>query len=202
MKIGIITGCGLGASEIYKRANLDVSMYDIDLKILLEKSYESMDIVPHFREAIKWFISQDITHGTIGCNTFDTVGLELLQESNIIPINSINKILFNEVKKYDTVGWISTSIFRSKIPNLSTNILHISENDQKVIDEIIFNELAWCVVKDSSIKVIKNIISSLKCEYTVLGCTDLSLMSQYLNTKVIDSTQLHINILKQCLIHR
>jgi hypothetical protein len=191
MKIGILTGSGLSASLVYAMANKDVVLRDIDLKSLLSSGYVNIDPTPYYREVVEWFKANGITHGSVGCNSYNDIGMSLFRQYGIKPINDITEILFKEVKKYCLVGWISTSTFRSKIPR-SIRVKHISNSDQLIVDRIIFDELSLGIVSEESTNEIRRIVHSLKCEDTVFGCTDLSILVDKMDTNIIDSVQLHL----------
>jgi len=195
MKIGIITGSGLSASLVYARANKNVVLRDIDLKSLLSKGYVNMDPIPYYLEVVKWFKANGITHGSVGCNSYNDIGMSLFKQYGIKPINDITEILFREVKKYCLVGWISTSTFRSKIPR-SIRVKHVSDLDQLTIDRIIFDELALGIVTEESTNEIRRIVHSLNCNDVVFGCTDLSILVEKMDTNIIDSVQLHLKHFK------
>jgi aspartate/glutamate racemase len=152
-----------------------------------------MDPVPFYRDVVLWFRDHGITHGSVGCNTFNDIGMQLFKEHGIVPVNSITDILFDEMKKYSTVGWVSTSLFKNRLPaDIGGMVKHISEADQRVVDSIIFNELAWNKVSQASIETLRGIVKSLHCPDVVFGCTDLSLMCDHMDCHIIDSVQLHI----------
>lgn len=195
MKIGIIIGSGFSASLVYARANKDVVLRDIDLKSLLSRGYVNMDPTPYYREVIEWFKANGITHGSVGCNSYNDVGMSLFKQYGIKPINDITEILFNEVKKYDLVGWISTSTFRGKIPK-SIRVKHISDLDQLTIDRIIFEELSLGIVTEESTNEIRRIVHSLNCNDVVFGCTDLSILVEKMDMNIIDSVRLHLRHFK------
>jgi len=191
MKIGIITGSGLSSSLVYARANKDVVLRDIDLKSLLSNGCANINPTPYYREVVEWFKANGITHGSVGCNSYNDIGMSLFKQYGIKPINDITEILFREVKKYCLVGWISTSTFRNKIPR-SIRVKHISDSDQLIIDRIIFDEFALGIVTEESTNEIRRIVYSLKCEDTVFGCTDLSILVDEMDMSIIDSVRLHL----------
>lgn len=192
MKIGIITGSGLSASTVYRKSpNKSIIFKDININELLKSGHDNMDPIPSYREVVEWFKSQNVECGSVGCNTFDDIGMSLFKEYDIKPINSITNILFNTVRQYKEVGWLSTSSFRKKIPN-DLKVKHISDNDQKIVDSIIFEQLAFGKVFSKSVQEICRIVDGLECKDVVFGCTDLSIMRNALDANIIDSVQLHL----------
>jgi hypothetical protein len=193
-KIGIITGSGYGASHVYKQANIvGVALRDINLHGMLFDGFGNIDPEPYYTDVIKWFVSRGITHGSVACNTYCKLGLRLLSDHGIEPTNSINDILFNEVKKYKTAGWISTRRFKYSIPPwFDRTLKHISDDDQKKVERIIYNELAWNIISLESVQTLRNIVNSLECDNVFFACTDLSLVREHMDVHIIDSAQLHI----------
>lgn len=190
MKIGIITGSGLSASYAYRLgAPLNLVMRDMDINGFLRT--DGNDITPYYREVVEWFKDQGIEYGSVGCNSYSHVGMALFKEYGIEPVKDITKILFNEVRKHNEVGWISTSLFRNNLPS-DLKLRHISDVDQQLVDYIIFQQLAFGIVKPVAVEVIKRIVNSLGCKDVVFGCTDLSIMRNAMDVNIIDSVQLHL----------
>jgi len=189
-KIGVVTGSGLAASYVYTNPTLITK--DIDIVNFLKSNKK--DIKPYYKETIKWLANNGVTHGTIACNTFSIEGCEILKEFNIKPICEITSILFNEIKKYNgyKVGWLSTSMFKKRIPK-DIKLVHISKTNQTTLDHIIFNELALGIITTQSIQEIQRIVDQLHCHTIAFGCTDLSIVKGFMHNRIIDSAQLHLN---------
>lgn len=196
MKIGIITGSGLSSTKAYEKAfRNNVILKDIDLKSLLSNGYSVIDPTFYYKEVVDWFKTNGITRGTTGCLTFCEVGQKLFKDASIKPICDITSILYEEIEKYDEVGWLSTSTFRIKRKQLNCRIKDLQAIDQNQLDKIIFNELAHGNISIESIEKIESMITNLNCKNVVFACTDLSVLKEYFDN-VIDAVDLHINRIK------
>ena len=121
-----------------------------------------------------------------------------------IPLISIIETVALEcqLKEYQTVGVLGTRhtmqgpLYKEVLSKLEIDLVVPNENDQEIINNIIFDELIPLGrASSSSEKQIIGIIQRLKevgCEAVILGCTEIPLLINNGNSPlpVIDSTRL------------
>ena len=120
-----------------------------------------------------------------------------------IPVLSIVEIAAEECKekKYKKVGILgvgmtmSDGLFDSSLKKYGIKTAIPSKSEQKIISDVIYNEIVPAKVTNKSINKIINIIKSLKqkcCDAVILGCTELPLVIDKNNSPLplIDTTRL------------
>ena len=137
----------------------------------------------------------------IACNTVHYFYKDM-QEAINIPIVSIIKETSKLVKKegYKTVGLLSSEstnelkIYQDEFQKIGINIISVSEQQQKKLNDIILNVMAGKQGEKDE-KEIKKIIQNLTnqgAESVILGCTELPLAIKQssLDTKLFFSTDI------------
>ena len=120
-----------------------------------------------------------------------------------IPVLSIIEIAAQECKKknYKKVGILgvgmtmSDGLYDESLKKYSIEPITPSKSEQKIISDVIYNEIVPAKVTDESINKIINVIKSLKekgCDSVILGCTELPLVINKNNSPLpfIDTTRL------------
>ena len=120
-----------------------------------------------------------------------------------IPVLSIVEIAAEECKgkKYKKVGILgvgmtmSDGLFDSSLKKYGITPVNPSKSEQKIISDVIYNEIVPAKVTNKSIKKIVDVIKSLKekgCDAVILGCTELPLIIDKKNSPLplIDTTRL------------
>ena len=199
MKLGVIAGCGYGASHFYRSSGVDAKIFDIDLPSYLESDYHESNIIPYFEEVIEEFKCHGITHGTVACNTFSDIGGLLLKNYGITPVADIADIILNSASQLDHGLWISTSHFKNKVTaRIPTQIQRISDEHQQFIDYLIYQHLCFNKISQESLRLFKDIVNGHSCKNIIFACTDLSiLLNEFSDHKIVDSASLHIDALRR-----
>ncbi len=120
-----------------------------------------------------------------------------------IPLISITETVAKEcqLKGYKKVGVLGTKyimqgrVYRDVLSKIKIEMIVPDENDQEIINAIIFDELVSGKITESSSKGMIGVIQKLKesdCDAVVLGCTEIPLVINSKNSPlpVIDSTRL------------
>jgi aspartate racemase len=136
-------------------------------------------------------------------NTMHKVSDLLLQDINI-PFLHIADMTADEIlkEKINAVGLLGTKytmsedFYKSKLIGKGIDVIVPDENDQNIINEIIYNELCHGVIKNSSrneyIKIIDKIIKD-GGKGIILGCTEIGLLIKQkdVSVKIFDTTIIH-----------
>lgn len=137
-----------------------------------------------------------------------------LKERSPIPLISIVEAVGNEINRLgvSTVGLLGTkytmegTFYLETLKKMGIAVLVPNKGDQKIISDIIYSELIFGILNDSSrqkyIKVIEN-LKEMGCEGVILGCTEIPMLISQKNSPllVFDSTRLlAMEALKRSLI--
>jgi aspartate racemase len=139
----------------------------------------------------------------IATNTMHNL-YEKLDRRNIIPLLSLVDATGAEVKKagIKRVGLIGTKFamnkpyYREGLAKYGIKVVVPDEEDQKEVGRVIFEELAYGIIKDESRKNYLAIMDRLKAngaQGVILGCTEIPLLIKQSDTKipVFDTTTIH-----------
>jgi len=139
----------------------------------------------------------------IATNTMHNL-YEKLDRRNIIPLLSLVDATGAEVKKagIKKVGLIGTKFamnkpyYREGLEKYGVKVVVPDEEDQKEVGRVIFEELAYGILKDESRKGYLEIMNRLKekgAQGVILGCTEIPLLIKQSDTKipVFDTTTIH-----------
>lgn len=220
-KLGIIGGMGLESTiEYYKKimyqyqkhnkqdgfANIvidSVNIFDM-LKFCKEKDY--IGLKDFLLKSVNNVYSAGAVFCAIASNTPHIV-FEELEKVSPIPLLSIVDETFKEVKKQDCtiVGLIGTKFtmqedfYKNIFAQNDIQIITPKEIDQKYINQKIFEELEFGIVKNETKDNFIKIINELKIQYNlngiILGCTELPMIvkKEDIDVKVFNTTDIHIN---------
>jgi len=135
-------------------------------------------------------------------NTIHIIAEEIEQDVSI-PLVHIADATGNEILKtgYSTVGLLGTiftmekEFYQNRLRKFNIQTIIPNRTQREVIQQIIFSELVFGQIKDSSREKVLNIISNLKsrgAEGIILGCTELPLLIQNIgNTPLFNTTAIH-----------
>ncbi len=139
----------------------------------------------------------------IATNTMHNL-YEKLDRRNIIPLLSLVDATGVEVKKagIKRVGLIGTKFamnkpyYREGLAKYGIKVVVPDEEDQQEVGRVIFEELAYGIIKDESRKNYLAIMDRLKAngaQGVILGCTEIPLLIKQIDTKipVFDTTTIH-----------
>ncbi len=110
--------------------------------------------------------------------------------------NSFNKLLL-----LGTMFTMKSGMFEKKFKAHGIEILTPDEEDMRVVNSIIMNELAHGEVKDESKDRITSIIEKYDVDATILGCTELPMLfEEDKKIKFLDTAKIHAEkILKKAM---
>jgi aspartate racemase len=220
-KLGIVGGMGLESTIEYYRSisykyqkrskdgsfpNIIIESVDIYKMLELCKRKDYSKLKEFILFAIENVASAGAEFGAIASNTPHLVFEELVKLSPIPLINIVNET-FKKVKEmnFDKVGLIGTKFtmgedFYKKIFRLNNICISVpTESEQEYIDNKIFHELEYGVIKDETKKSFLNIIEYMRKRYDIqgiiLGCTELPLIikDEDVDIKLFNTTDIHIN---------
>ncbi|MDO5045403.1 aspartate/glutamate racemase family protein [Campylobacter sp.] len=131
---------------------------------------------------------------------------EIIQRAVSIPVVHIATATLKELKSknIDKVGLLGTiytmkeDFYKDNIVRGGVEVITPSEDDMKIVNDIIFNELCFGKIFPSSKEKFLQIINKMTLEKVggvILGCTEIGLLINQEDTKTIlfDTTLIHIN---------
>jgi aspartate racemase len=120
-----------------------------------------------------------------------------------VPLISIVETVVKEIKRkqYKTVGLLGTiytmrgPVYETTLEESQINLLVPDENQQNLVNSVIFNELIAGSINETSRHFFLRIIEEMRkreCEAVILGCTEIPLLvdAQISPLPVLDSTKL------------
>ncbi|MBP5485440.1 MAG: aspartate/glutamate racemase family protein [Alphaproteobacteria bacterium] len=146
----------------------------------------------------------------IATNTMHLVADEV-QKSVSIPLIHIGESAANYIKykNIDTVALLGTiytmtkPFYKDKLKEHGINVIVPNENQQHIINDIIFNELCVGIIKEESKQKLNSIIDdciSQGAKAIVLGCTELPNIIKEAKVEIVDTTKIHsLEIVKRIL---
>ena len=138
----------------------------------------------------------------IATNTMHIVA-DKVQENISVPLLHIASASANFIKQkgiktvalFGTKYTMTKPFYKDKLKNeFNINVLLPEENQQEIINNIIYNELCKGIFKDKSKDMIYEIILDCKskgAEGVILGCTELPLIVKEAPIELIDTTKVH-----------
>lgn len=213
-KIGIIGGMGPLATTIFMKMVIDntnaitdqenvpmVILNDTETPdrtdFLLGKSDNNP--LPNLMNDIKMLERIGCTDIAMICNTAHAFYDVLQKNNNVNIINMIDLTLkeckkrgFNKLGLLATKGTIKTKIYET-FNNYDLELIIPSDDIQEIIESYIYNYVKKnVVVSNENFTKLLNYFYELGCDGVIMGCTELSVIFDYLNLqkdkKIIDST--------------
>jgi aspartate racemase len=220
-KVGIIGGMGPESTLEYYRSIVyryqkcnkigafpsvvidSVNIYEM-LELCKRKDYSGLK--EFILRAIENISKAGADFGVIASNTPHIV-FEEVEKSSPIPLISIVEETFKKVKEmnYDKVGLIGTKFtmsedFYKKVFRLNNIVVSVPEDcEQDYINDKIFQELEYGIVKEETKKDFLNILYGMRKRHNIkgviLGCTELPLLvkDEDIDMKLFNTTDIHIN---------
>ncbi len=165
------------------------------------EDWESMEL--ELAKGLRALHGAGADFAVIATNTMHNL-YEKLDSRNIIPLLSLVDATGAEVKKagIKKVGLIGTKFamnkpyYREGLAKYGIKVVVPDEEDQKEVGRVIFEELAYGILKDESRKNYLAIMDRLKAngaQGVILGCTEIPLLIKQEHTKipVFDTTTIH-----------
>ena len=214
--IGIVGVTAEGASLCYKKIcseaskimginhHPEISLHNQSFHKFIEpfnrKDWKS--IAQIINESIKKLESSGADFAIIPANSVHFAFNEI-QKISPIPVLSIVEISAQECKKmnYKKVGILgvgmtmSDGLYDEPLKKYGIKPIIPPKSEQKIISDVIYNDIVPAKVTDKSVNKIINVIKSLKekdCDSVILGCTELPLIIDKNNSPLpfIDTTRL------------
>lgn len=146
----------------------------------------------------------------IATNTMHLVADEV-QKNISVPLIHIGEATASYIKEknIDTVALMGTiytmtkPFYKDKLKEYGINVVIPDENQQHVINDIIFNQLCVGIIKEESRQKLNAIIDSCiekGAKAVVLGCTELPNIIKDAKIEIINTTKIHsLEIVKKIL---
>ncbi len=165
------------------------------------EDWESMEL--ELAKGLRALHGAGADFAVIATNTMHNL-YDKLDSRNIIPLLSLVDATGAEVKRagIKKVGLIGTKFamnkpyYREGLAKYGVKVVVPDEEDQKEVGRVIFEELAYGILKDESRKNYLAIMDRLKrngAQGVILGCTEIPLLIKQEHTKipVFDTTTIH-----------
>ncbi|MCD6573539.1 MAG: amino acid racemase [Thermoplasmata archaeon] len=125
-----------------------------------------------------------------------------IADASPLPVISIIDATIEKAKEYGlrkllllgTIFTMESEYFKNEYEKNGIEIVVPSKEERKVVNEIIFNELAKGIVKEKSRKRLLEIVESYnEVDGIILGCTELPLILQqeHVSKKLLDTATIH-----------
>jgi aspartate racemase len=217
-KIGLIGGTTwISTMEYYRIINENVNkklggkhsakclLYSIDFEETMVKNWNNWDeITKSFIDISKMLENAGAELIIICANTPHKIANELQKNIGIPLIHIVDatakKIKEKNLKKVGLIGTkytMNEDFFKKKLKDrYDIETVIPDEKDQKIIEDILENELGFEIFKDSSkqkyIEIIKKLVSK-GAQGVILGCTEIPLLIKQsdLDIPVFDTTSIH-----------
>jgi aspartate racemase len=191
--------------KLGKKHSAKCILYSIDFEEIMVKNWDNWDeITKSFIDISKRLEKAGAELLIICANTPHKIA-DNIQENISIPLVHIadataKKIKEKNLKKVGLIGTkytMNEDFFKKRLKE-KYNIETVIPNsyDQKIIEDVIENELTFDIIKNSSkqkyIKIIKKLVSK-GAEGVILGCTEIPLLIKQsdLDIPVFDTTSIH-----------
>ena len=146
----------------------------------------------------------------IATNTMHLVADEV-QKNISVPLIHIGEATASYIKEKNintvalmgTIYTMTKPFYKDKLKEYGINVVIPDENQQHVINDIIFNELCVGIIKEESRQKLNAIIDSCiekGAKAVVLGCTELPNIIKDAKIEIINTTKIHsLEIVKRIL---
>ena len=186
----------------YHSANCVIYSLDFQTIHSLQEEENWAAIATYILNITSKLIGAGVDLLVICSNTIHIIAEEIEQRITI-PFVHIADATGNEIKNTgcSTVGLLGTiftmekEFYRNRLSKYKIQTIIPNRTEREVIQQIIFSELVFGQIKDSSRERVLNIIANLKsrgAEGIVLGCTELPLLIQNIgNLPLFNTTAIH-----------
>ena len=194
--------------EINKRkkglhsAKMLIESYDFDEIEKLQSKENWEELTKILTESAKKLEAAGADYIAIATNTMHICADEVQKQINI-PLIHIAEAAGNYIKKknFDTVLLMGTKytmtkpFYKDKLKNeFNINVIIPDDIEQKIINNIIYDELCIGIIKESSRQELLKIINNYKlkgAKAVVLGCTELPNIIKEADIEIINTTKIH-----------
>ena len=107
---------------------------------------------------------------------------------------TLEKAIKSNLKKLLLLGTIFTmksGMFENKFDEKGIEVIVPSDEEMEMVNKIIMNELAHGDVREESREKIKAIINKYDVDATILGCTELPMLFNENEIKILDTARIH-----------
>ena len=220
-KVGIIGGIGPVATLDYYTGiirgvrertgddnypELVINSINITKMLSLISNNNLEALIEMLLNSIKALADAGVDFAAIASNTPHIV-FDRVKEKSMLPLISVvdatcEYAKSRRVKKAIIIGTrftMSSSLYSEALENYNISIVVPSDNEQIIIQNIIFPKLVDGIVAPEDKHKMLEIIERLRIEHSadalILGCTELPLMIQNndVNIEVLNTTQIHID---------
>ena len=191
-------------------AKMLIESYDFDYIEKLQSAENWTELTKILIESAKKLENIGADYIAIATNTMHLMADEV--QSNIsVPLIHIAEATANYIKKQNinTVALFGTRytmtkpFYKDKLKEFGINVILPDDEQQNIINDIIYNELCIGIINENSRQMINSIINDCAkkgAKAVVLGCTELPNIIQKADIEVINTTKVHsIEIVKNIL---
>ena len=180
-------------------------LYSVEFEEFIEKNKENWDVISKsFIKIAKKIENAGADFLIICANTMHKIADDI-QYNIRIPLIHIADVTAEEVlkKNFNNIGFLGTKItmqgdfyIKRLKERFGINTILPEKNDIEIINNIIFDELSYNIIKDSSkekyIKIIDKLVSK-GAQGIILGCTEIPLLIKKDDVKIpiFDTTYIH-----------
>lgn len=183
-------------------AKMLIESYDFDEIEKLQSKENWEELTKILTESAKKLEAAGADYIAIATNTMHICADEVQKQINI-PLIHIAEAAGNYIKKknFDTVLLMGTKytmtkpFYKDKLKNeFDINVIIPDDIEQKIINNIIYDELCIGIIKESSRLELLKIINNYKlkgAKAVVLGCTELPNIIKEADIEIINTTKIH-----------
>ena len=183
-------------------AKMLIESYDFDEIEKLQSKENWEELTKILTESAKKLEAAGADYIAIATNTMHICADEVQKQINI-PLIHIAEAAGNYIKKknFDTVLLMGTKytmtkpFYKDKLKNeFNINVIIPDDIEQKIINDIIYDELCVGIIKESSRRGLLKIINNYKlkgAKAVVLGCTELPNIIKEADIEIINTTKIH-----------
>ena len=183
-------------------AKMLIESYDFDEIEKLQSKENWEELTKILTESAKKLEAAGVDYIAIATNTMHICADEVQKQINI-PLIHIAEAAGNYIKKknFDTVLLMGTKytmtkpFYKDKLKNeFNINVIIPDDIEQKIINNIIYDELCIGIIKESSRLELLKIINNYKlkgAKAVVLGCTELPNIIKEADIEIINTTKIH-----------
>lgn len=183
-------------------AKMLIESYDFDEIEKLQSKENWEELTKILTESAKKLEAAGADYIAIATNTMHICADEVQKQINT-PLIHIAEAAGNYIKKknFDTVLLMGTKytmtkpFYKDKLKNeFDINVIIPDDIEQKIINNIIYDELCIGIIKESSRRELLKIINNYKlkgAKAVVLGCTELPNIIKEADIEIINTTKIH-----------
>lgn len=165
-----------------------------------EKHGDRDGYLQYILEGVKSLQSSNVDFILMAANSPHAIYDKIQKQTNV-PILSIVETTTRAVKKENAktvllIGikfTLQSGFYQKTLEKEGIEVILPTENEQDVINQIIFDELNVGIAKEESRDIILKIINKYNVDGVIVGCTVLPTIIQqkHIKTKLFDTTELH-----------